>query len=774
ELSGTVRLLTGARDFTLYDARLVFEPRDDHPKLKYELYGIAQAPLGDFDVLVGDFGVAPRAAVGLVSRETLQDLLESDDNPTLPLAENYEPDENGDMQLAEPAYLFFHFETGLTLDIPLGEWLGFNQESDVDPFAFSVPGDQSVTFIIDPHDPYFFMSNDARQLVVDKADQQIERATLYQQAIEEQEREQQAQRDAENASKSNGESESAADNGSPGNGSPGNGSPDNAKNNNANPSEKDKTNDGDKDKGSALPSLGALAFSAHGGIPFEPDTVWGLPDDIGQFKGHLLFEASVPLYKFIELSGPIVAHASVEGFEMGGNGDVDVSFDLAGVFSFSFPLGNASAGIKVTDEQFVTYFSGINSPDYSFLPPIIPMVPDNTSQVAGVIDTDHPENTRLEAYGKFTYDTSGFTELTGVQLGNLGMTEAHVVIDRHGVRAVGRTASNILPNVKLGGEATVEVYFSPTNLQASFIEMTGVIDIVGVGLKPARIRIGGSGIFIDGTFVTPLSTIEVSGTITAAGPALSGSAEVIFPLGDFMDAVNQARAGVIAAQGEVEKWDVAVLHMRSVVKRERDEAQAKLNQAIAGMNAAQSHVNKLNAQIGRYNRSISSAKSAISSKYRWYKRQKWYKKAWAWGKYTAYRVYQYGRIAYYHSVIAGIVVARTAANLALETAKLTVAGLRSGLDITPIDLDPRVAGLIISLEAAEHALKLAELALPPLPSITADIAGEIELGIDLRGARGELSATFNGHPVTSGHVNLGPKPQACVSITPLGNVCLAI
>ena len=139
--------------------------------MAFELYGTAQAPFPALPLFKdATFKSQPLAAVGLVSRDTLKSLLEDEQaGYTLPLAENPK-DELGDPDdLVEPAYLFFHFESGLALDLPLGKWLQLNQDED-DPFDFSVPGDKSATFILDPAEPYFFLSPDAREFASEALD----------------------------------------------------------------------------------------------------------------------------------------------------------------------------------------------------------------------------------------------------------------------------------------------------------------------------------------------------------------------------------------------------------------------------------------------------------------------------------------------------------------------------------------------------------------------------------------------------------------------------
>ncbi len=736
EMSGDVVVHTPAGPMNLLEADLTFEPRPDLPEVPFELYGSAMAPFPSVPLFGGaSFSAQPLAAVGLVARDTLKEMLENEEEGyTLPLAENPKDPAGDPTDLREPLYLFFHFETGLAFDMPLGEALGFDT-SEHDPFGFSVPGDKSVTFVLDPTEPYFYLSQNAREILLDKAQKAIDRA--YEANLQRAELE---------AGMNTTDNNSNGDN--------------------------DANNTDQAAGGSVWPDLGEVAFSWLGGIPFEPESTWGLPDDVGHFKGQLYVETTLPLYKFVEINGTIVTYAGEHGFEQAGNGEVQVTFDLIPNFlNFSFPLGNASAGFKVTDEEQFVYFSGINDPDTSFLPSFIPFVPSNATQVAGYISTDNPEDARIYAQGQFGYDTENLRRLTGIDLSNLMVNTANLSIDKNGFRLQGRTSSSIHPSIQLGGSVEVDAYFSPLRPQDSYLKMTGEMVVAGVGLKPASVSVGASGLIVEGQFVTPLSSIGMTGSITAAGPSLSGEASVIFSLDSVTKAIEAARAEVIAAQKEVDRLQGAITYMRNIVSDERERDAAKIAKARADVESAQAKVNSLQSSINYHNGRIAAYKRAISSKYSWYKRQKWYNKTWAWGVYAAYRTAKTAQIAYHGSIVGGLYTAKATAQAALLVVQEVLKGAELAATTLPIDLDPRVAALIVSKETATAALKAAELALPRLPDIDADFRGLIDMGIDITGIHGTLSADLNGVSLAQGEVNFGLKPKACVDIVNLGSVC---
>ncbi|MGI9332144.1 MAG: hypothetical protein ACR2RL_03215 [Gammaproteobacteria bacterium] len=738
ELSGDVTMHAPGLSVALLDSTLIFEPTPEGADMAFELYGTARAPFPALPLFKdATFHAEPMAAVGLVSRHTLKQLMEDDEaGYTLPLAENPKDEQGDPDDLIEPAYLFFHFESGLALDLPLGKWLQLNQDEDAhNPFDFSVPGDKSATFVLDPAEPYFFLSQDAREFASDKLEQARALAA---------EANEQRQRESEPAQ---------------------------ASDNNAAQQDRPDANDGE-DGGSLLPDLGEIAFSTFGGIPFEPQMDWGLPRDVGYFKGHLHIDTTIPLFKFVEINGAVVTRIDEHGFEQAGNGDVQVTFDLIpGLLNFNFPLGNATAGIKLTDEELMTYFSGLNHPDYSFVPSFIPMVPSNTTIVAGYISSDRPQDTQIHAEGQFGYDMSGLRELTGIDLSNLAVSTARLDVDVNGARLQGRTSSSIHPSIDLGGQISVDIYFPFRNPADARVQLRGDMQVAGIGLTPVMITVDKTGLHVRGDFVTPISLIRMTGDITSAGPSLAGRASVTFALNAIADAINAARADVIKAAAEVTRLQLIVDQNRRIVRADRDRDAANLQKARQDVANARNKVAGIQSSINYHHSRIRSYNSAISAKYRWYKRQKWYNKPWAWGVYVGYRAGKSAQIGAAYAAIAGLETAKATAQSALRIAEAVLYATEQAMDLTPIDLDPRVAGPLAAKEIALAALKVAEAALPPLPVINADVRGVIDARLDAGGLKGALKLEAGSLAIADGYVEFGLKPRACISLANLGDIC---
>ena len=121
--------------------------------------------------------------------------------------------------------------------------------------------------------------------------------------------------------------------------------------------------------------------------------------------------------------------------------------------------------------------------------------------------------------------------------------------------------------------------------------------------------------------------------------------------------------------------------------------------------------------------------------------------------------------------IGALKASKVVADGALSAANFTLRTIQDGMDLFPIDLDPRVATLIASLETAKFTLTQLEAALDAVPVVDADIVGQIDVTLDTAGIRGTLQATANGQKLTSGRVVFGATPQACISLAGVGEIC---
>jgi hypothetical protein len=536
-----------------------------------------------------------------------------------------------------------------------------------------------------------------------------------------------------------------------------------------------KKTDADEDDGDlGLPEINALAFSWLGGIPFVPETTWGLPDGVGGFYGQMLLTSTIPLSPVVEIEGTVVSYVGEDGVELGGNGYVSVSVDLIpGFLSFGFPLGSASAGVRVLANEQASYFSGINHPDLPFLPPQIPFVPAQASKVAGYVSSLHPEESFIAASGAFGYNLSGLREATGLPLNDLDLAEVQMRIDRNGVFARGLSNVSLHPSIATGGAVGVETLFGIERPEDSYVRMNGALQVAGVGLSPATAQVDRHGLFVSGDFNTPLSSIRLAGNITSQGPELTGTAGIVFPLGDITAAAESARQDVRQAQADLDAINQLIAQQRGIVQAERDRDAQALASAEAAVSSAQATVNALQSAIDRELSNIRTWKSQISSKYSWYQRQPWYKKATAYASYLAYAASKNASIAAAYTKIAAYEASKATANLALAAAKQALVVAEQAIVTVPVDADPRVAGLFAGREAAELALLAAEAALAAVPQIDGDLQAQIAVTLDHTGLDGRVYASLNGQPLQEATVTFGEHPKACIQIVSISQVCAA-
>ncbi len=125
QASGSLLLLTPLGDMVLQEAELVFEYGSSPLAGIERLRGTAQVPFPDMGILAdAEIGTPVIADVGLDYGSNLADL-------EAPLVDDRQ-------------YLFFKFSAGF--------------EASVGPIGFKAPGGQSVTFVLDPQDPFFFLT----------------------------------------------------------------------------------------------------------------------------------------------------------------------------------------------------------------------------------------------------------------------------------------------------------------------------------------------------------------------------------------------------------------------------------------------------------------------------------------------------------------------------------------------------------------------------------------------------------------------------------------
>ncbi|MEM7259006.1 MAG: hypothetical protein AAF404_16640, partial [Pseudomonadota bacterium] len=416
------------------------------------------------------------------------------------------------------------------------------------------------------------------------------------------------------------------------------------------------------------------------------------------------------------------------------------------------------------------FVAGELDPDTQFLKDILPVMPSVGATAQGYIGNDL-YNTQLEIEGEMGLGADLLGDLIGVNMNELQMTRARMMVGANGIEISGSTNMQISPDINVNSDIEVFAAFDWNNPEDVTLRLSGNMEIFGVALEDVTLEVSSQGMFVNGAFVTPVSRIALSGSISSQGPQMSGTGSVTLDLGAFSDAMADATATLTAAQNEVAKINADITAMRATVSAERERDQQRLTTAQNALTVAQNEVNRINSSISAQYRSINTHKSRIAAKYRWYRAAKWYQKASRYASYTAERAWRNADIARRYATIGTLNAANVVANAALEAAKLSLEGIKSGMDFTPIDLDPRLVALFAARDTATIALELAKKPFELVPPMDATVNGEIAMDLGITGIGGTVTASVNGYPALSGELAFVPNLSACITVPGFGEAC---
>jgi hypothetical protein len=774
QLTGTVNIVSGSTRFPLQQTDLIVSLGAEP-----ELYGTAVIP---FDRMPGlekaTFETLPRVVVGFAQGDTVEDVV----GKPIPLNDGIS--EKDTQRSQGVPYIFFHADAGLAMSYNFGEDYKMLNE-----FVFTVPGSVSMTAIFDPIDPYIYWSYDETagiDLNGLKKKEESEGVTIYD--IEDDQGNVTIRfTQMENGEliehnlttgemiiyRANNDGDYVMDGGDPNDpvilsGKQFDGSGGKRLTDNQNGDDDKKQQDDEKKGGS---NIGAFGISLNGWIPYEAQSTAGMPADMGSFSGQIALSGTIPLSGGVSIEGDVITYIGEKGYAQGGNGDLVWGLPfLPDFISFDIDLGSASAALKVTDEEQMTFVSGELKPDVAFLEDLLPIMPQAGAKVQGYVGSDL-ENAFVSIEGEMGMGADTFGKWIGIDLNSLNMTTAKMMVGAEGFAVDGKTAMQIHPAIQINSEVNVHASMSWLSPEDTVLRLSGDMDIYGVALEDVVVEISGRGMFINGAFVTPLTRIGLSGKIDDTGANLSGSGQVMLGLGGITQAMENAHKTLTNAQNEVNKIQFEIDKMRNTIQGERDKHAQAISVAQSGVNKAQSGVNSLNSRIAGEYRAISSRKSQIRSWYRWYKKAKWYQKASRWSRYAYERSWRNADIARRYATIGAYRASLVGANALLSAAKLTLNELKKATKAFPIELDPRMVTLIAAKESANLILEVAKAPFANVPVIEGDFAGDITLTLGTSGINGEVSASISGYSLLKGSLSFDPHFEACIQVPTFGNAC---
>lgn len=287
----------------------------------------------------------------------------------------------------------------------------------------------------------------------------------------------------------------------------------------------------------------SVGFSIGGHLPFVPENTWGISKEATTFDGHIWIGGKVNLND-VELPLAIAGQTVVDvdpnddgktlftdpadGFQFGSNSELDVSVS-AGLISFELPIAQSTIVGRIGGGEGSAFYSGKAKSGNSWMPVDLPL--KNTARLltAGHAST-HLEEMYIKAEGDLSFDASKLGAWTGIDLNDLAMAKATLNIDKDGVLVTGTASAAFSPYLGLQGDVDAVGYFNG-HPSGWYVTLDGQLVVSGIDLSTtAHARLDKNGMLVNGKFQTPLSLIDMSGSITRAGVDVEGHAEITIPI----------------------------------------------------------------------------------------------------------------------------------------------------------------------------------------------------------------------------------------------------
>jgi hypothetical protein len=287
----------------------------------------------------------------------------------------------------------------------------------------------------------------------------------------------------------------------------------------------------------------SVGFSIGGHLPFVPANTWGISEDATTFDGHIWLGGKVNLNDLklpIAIGGQTVVDLDpnddgktffsdpADGFQFGSNSELDLSVS-AGLISFEMPIAQSTIVGRSGANEAWAFYSGVVKAGNDWMPVDLPLKNMAQLKTAGHAST-HLEETYLQAEGDLSFDAGKLGAWTGLELNDLAMVHATLDIDKDGVLVSGTASAAFSPYLGMKGGVDAVGYFNG-NPNGWYVTLDGQLVVSGIDLSAAaHARLDKNGMLVSGVFETPISLIDMSGSITKAGVDLSGHAEVTIPI----------------------------------------------------------------------------------------------------------------------------------------------------------------------------------------------------------------------------------------------------
>lgn len=286
----------------------------------------------------------------------------------------------------------------------------------------------------------------------------------------------------------------------------------------------------------------SVGFSIGGHLPFTPENTWGIDQDATSFDGHLWIGGKVSLADFklpVAIGGQTVLDIDPnddgetlftqpsDGFQYGSNSELDLSLE-AGLISMEIPVAKSTIVGRAGGSEAWGYYSGIIKAGNDWLEDL-PIKNSVQLKTAGHISSNL-EEMYLQAEGDLSLDAGKLGDWTGINLNDLALAKATLNVDKDGVLVTGTASASFSPYLGMQGNVDAVGYFNGKP-SGWYVTLDGRLVVSGIDLSSsAHARLDRNGMLVSGQFQTPISLIDMSGSITRAGVDVQGHVEITIPI----------------------------------------------------------------------------------------------------------------------------------------------------------------------------------------------------------------------------------------------------
>ncbi|MDX2267066.1 MAG: hypothetical protein NW208_03105 [Bryobacter sp.] len=361
----------------------------------------------------------------------------------------------------ERTYLYFKFDAGFAMEIG-----ATGDEADTKPLTLAIPAGINALMLIDPTDPFFFVSG----------------GVLLPEGMQ--------------------------------------------KGEDSQPSEQEEQK---KDDESDSPESLGFGVSVQSLIPFRPAVTYGIEGKAREFNGNRILTGSLPLGKLpVVFTGTMISDVMQPGSsekaidplgigfgpyaQAGINGQFDFGFPflkvkkLGALAEFGFRLGKATAALEIVNGKQHAYFSGIMSPDTSWVPDIMPIKPEREERSYVYVSSDLQDFV-IGSESRYAVDASALGKMAGIDLGDIFVVEGSTRIDSRGMRLTGETSDN-LGSLGFSSHRKVELWIPFDESLSGYLLLDGANRVMTLRIQ-GQARFDKTGAVISGRLDTNQLDIEV-------------------------------------------------------------------------------------------------------------------------------------------------------------------------------------------------------------------------------------------------------------------------